>query len=192
MNDPAAPAIHHPAEQALFEETLSCDQSLPADFILGSSSVRTGVAENLLRSIALVEDGRPEDHDERGDSSQQLARLEAKLDLTLQLMGRLVRQQADALPLRPLRWSRRGIRLQMGPRNGSQPGTQGVVRLQPSDWLPEYVDLPVEVAAEAADGAGGHFLWLRFTGLGDGLEMALERHLFRVHRRQIADSRRNR
>lgn len=192
MNDPSAPSIHHPAEQALFEETLSCDQSLPAEFIAGNGGIRAGVAESLLRSIALVEDGRSDDHDERNESSQQLARLEAKLDLSLQLIGRLVRQQSDSLPLRPVRWSRRGIRLQVGPRNGSAAGTHGVVRLQPSDWLPESVDLPVEVMAEAADGAGAHYLWLRFSALGDSLEMALERHLFRVHRRQVADSRRTR
>jgi hypothetical protein len=35
-------------------------------------------------------------------------------------------------------------------------------------------------------------LWLGFTGLGDNLNAAVERHLFRLHRRQIADSRRNR
>ena len=67
-----------------------------------------------------------------------------------------------------------------------------MVRLQPSDWLPDHIDLPVEVIAEAADGSGGHFLWLRFQRLGDGLEMAMERHLFRLHRRQVAEARRAR
>jgi hypothetical protein len=72
------------------------------------------------------------------------------------------------------------------------PGQAGVVRLQPSDWLPDHIDLPVEVIAEAADAGGGHFLWLRFQRLGDGLEMAMERHLFRLHRRQVAEARRAR
>ena len=49
-----------------------------------------------------------------------------------------------------------------------------------------------KVIAEAADGSGGHFLWLRFQRLGDGLEMAMERHLFRLHRRQVAEARRAR
>jgi len=56
----------------------------------------------------------------------------------------------------------------------------------------EHIDLPVEVIAEAADGGGGHYLWLRFQRLGDGLEMAMERHLFRLHRRQVAEARRAR
>ena len=63
-------------------------------------------------------------------------------------------------------------------------------RLQPCDWLPDHIDLPVVIVAEAANGAGAHYLWLRFEGLSDALEMALERHLFRLHRRQIAEARR--
>lgn len=190
MNTPAAPSIHHPAESELFDETLSCDVDLPADFVRGSGPVRASVAEQLLRSVAMVEDSRGDDKDDRGETSIAQQRMEAKLDLVLVLVGRLVRQQTEALPLRPVRWSRRGIRLQLGPRSGAAAGSQGIVRLQPSDWLPDHVDLPVQVLAEAANGAGGHYLWLRFSELGDGLEMALERHLFRVHRRQVADARR--
>ncbi|MET0129252.1 MAG: PilZ domain-containing protein [Stenotrophomonas chelatiphaga] len=191
MNDPRTSDIHHPAESELFDETLSCELALPAEFRVGSAVIRPGSAETLLRSVALVEDARGDDgHDDRGESTLQLQRLEAKLDLTMVLLGRLVRQSAQDLPLRPLRWSRRGIRLEQGPRTGAAPGALGVIRLQPSDWLPDHIDLPVAVIAEAANGAGAHFLWLRFEGLSDGLEMALERHLFRLHRRQIAEARR--
>jgi len=190
MNDPAAPAIHHPAESALFDETLCCDLDLPADFLRGSAAVRAGVAEQLLRSIALVEDSRGDEKDERGETSLAQQRIEAKLDLVLVLVGRLVRERHADLPLRPVRWSRRGIRLELGPRSGATVGTQGLVRLQPSEWLPDHVDLPVEVLAEAASPAGSHYLWLRFGALGDSLEMALERHLFRIHRRQVAEARR--
>jgi len=183
--------IHHPAESELFDETLSCDVALPAEFRLGSSVIRPGSAETLLRSVALVEDSRGDDgHDDRGESSAQLQRLEAKLDLTMVLLGRLVRQSAQDLDLRPLRWSRRGIRLELGARTGAAAGSLGVIRLQPCDWLPDHIDLTVTVLAEAATGAGSCFLWLRFAPMSDGLEMALERHLFRLHRRQVADSRR--
>ncbi|KAF1017203.1 MAG: hypothetical protein GAK31_00462 [Stenotrophomonas maltophilia] len=187
-----ATTLHHPAESELFDETLSCELPLPAEFLAGSQPGRTSAAEGLLRSVALVEDSRGEDHDDRDGNSLQLQRLEAKLDLAMVLLGRLVRQQGNDLPLRPVRWSRRGIRLQLGPRSGASPGQHGVVRLQPSDWLPDHIDLPVEVVAEAADGNGSRYLWLHFTTLGDGLEMAMERHLFRLHRRQVAEVRRQR
>ena len=122
--------------------------------------------------------------------SRTLSRLEAKLDLVMVLLGRLVRQSVQDLPLRPLRWSRRGIRLEQGSRSGAAPGSMGVIRLQPCDWLPDHIDLPVVIVAEAANGSGAHYLWLSFEGLSDALEMALERHLFRLHRRQIAEARR--
>ena len=193
MTDGHASAIHHPAEVELFDDTLSCDLGLPAEFKLGSAVVRAGAAEILLRSVALVVGGRGEDAgEERAEASQQLQRLEAKLDLTLLLLGRLVRQSTDALPLRPVRWSRRGLRLELGSRSGASPGTQGLARLQPSDWLPDCVELPVTVLAEAASSSGGFHLWLRFQSTSDALEMALERHLFRLHRRQVAESRRAR
>ncbi|MCG8276544.1 PilZ domain-containing protein [Stenotrophomonas sp. NLF4-10] len=192
MNEPGASVVHHPAETELFADTLTCDVALPAGFEAGSSVVHPGAAEMLLRSVALVEDSRStEDNDERGESSLQAQRLEARMDLVLVLLGRLLRQSdTTALPLRPLRWSRRGLRMELGQRTGSAPGTQGIVRLQPADWLPDHIELPVQVLAEAASGNGGHYLWLRLNDPGTALEMALERHLFRLHRRQIANSRR--
>jgi hypothetical protein len=191
MTDLRTSAIHHPAESELFDETLSCELALPAEFRIGSAVIRPGTAETLLRSVALVEDARGDDgHDDRSDATLQVQRLEAKLDLVMVLLGRLVRQTTQDLPLRPLRWSRRGIRLEQGTRSGATPGSMGVIRLQPCDWLPDHIDLPVIIVAEAANGSGAHYLWLRFEGLSDALEMALERHLFRLHRRQIAEARR--
>ncbi|KAB7633162.1 MULTISPECIES: PilZ domain-containing protein [Stenotrophomonas] len=191
MTELRTSAIHHPAESELFDETLSCELALPAEYRIGSAVIRPGTAETLLRSVALVEDARGDDgHDDRSDATLQVQRLEAKLDLVMVLLGRLVRQSSQDLPLRPLRWSRRGIRLEQGARSGAAPGSMGVIRLQPCDWLPDHIDLPVVIVAEAANGAGAHYLWLRFEGLSDALEMALERHLFRLHRRQIAEARR--
>ncbi len=160
MTDLRTSAIHHPAESELFDETLSCELALPAEFRIGSAVIRPGTAETLLRSVALVEDARGDDgHDDRSDATLQVQRLEAKLDLVMVLLGRLVRQSSQDLPLRPLRWSRRGIRLEQGARSGAAPGSMGVIRLQPCDWLPDHIDLSrllqgfadVEVIAEASN-----------------------------------------
>ena len=193
MSDPAASAIHHPAETELFADTLSCDVALPAEFVLGSSAPPAQAAEGLLRSLALVEDSRgAEDNEERNETNQQIQRLEARLDLALMMLGKLLRQSTPALPLRPLRWSPRGLRLELGQRSGATAGSQGVIRLQPSEWLPDLIELPVQVLAEADSGNGGYHLWLRVEAGSDALQMALERHLFRLHRRQVAAARRPR
>lgn len=185
--------IHHPAECELFEGALSCELLQPAEFRPGSAAGRQSAAESLLRSLAQIEDSRGEGlGDERSELPPATQRMEAKLDLMMILVSRLVRQHEDTLPLRPVRWSRRGIRLETGVRTAAAPGAAGVLCLQPSEWLPEKIELPVTLLSEAASGSGGFFLWLKFADLGAGLEAAMERHLFRLHRRQIADARHER
>lgn len=182
--------LHHRAECELFDDALSCQLPQPAEFRLGSAPGRQAAAESLLRSLAQVEDFRAEDlGEERGELPLAVQRMEAKLDLMMVLVGRLVRQQHDALPLRPVRWSRRGIRLETGARTAAAPGAAGVLCLQPCQWLPEQIELPVSLLGEAVSGNGGFYLWLKFAQLGAGLEAAMERHLFRLHRRQIAEAR---
>jgi len=70
-------SLHHPAESELFDETLSCELALPAEYQAGSALGRTGNAEALLRSLALVEDSRVDEHEERSEATLQLQRLEA-------------------------------------------------------------------------------------------------------------------
>ncbi|KRG67928.1 hypothetical protein ABB27_07945 [Stenotrophomonas terrae] len=185
--------IDHPAETELFDDTLSCELSLPVEFQAGATLQRPGSTEMLLRSIALVEDARNADDgsDERNDNSLQLQRLEARLDLTLVLLGRLLQRDAPAATITALRWSRHGLRLQRDELAGYAAGTKGVVRLQPAEWLPDLIELPVVVLAEAAT-PNGPQLWVRLDAQNEALLAAVERHLFRLHRKQIADSRRNR
>lgn len=181
------------AETALFDDTLVCDVILPADFVAGAAPGGLAQAEATLRALAQVEDLRSEESaEERGELPALAAqRIEAKLDLVLALLGRLVAQSGQALSPLPLRWSRRGLRLLV---NAVAPiaavGARGLLRLQPSDWYPDRMELPVIVLAEAEAGPGMRQLWLRFEALPEGLEEAIDRHLFRLHRRQVAVNRR--
>ncbi|CAG2090169.1 PilZ domain-containing protein [Xanthomonas arboricola pv. juglandis] len=178
------------ADAALFADTLSCEVRLPAGFRAGSDAGSHSAAETLLRSLGQVEDLRSEDTSEdRGELPLLVQRMDAKLDLMLALIGRLVQKGDTGLIQANVHWSVRGIRLSCA--SSHPPGTLGSVCLQPSDWLPELVQLPAEVLASASDGHD-HWLWLRFAPLSPGLQEALERHLFRLHRRQIADARRQR
>jgi hypothetical protein len=180
------------AETGLFGEALSCEAVLNADFSPGHGVGRLPQAEALLRGLAQVEDLRTEDsgEDKRGELPLLAQRMDAKLDLMLVMIGRLMRQSGQVLPPRPLRWSARGLRLLLEPETPA-PGldTPGVVRLQPSDWLPDELELPALVSASATT-PEGLWIWLRFSGLTPGLEEALDRHLFRMHRRQVAENRR--
>lgn len=192
MNDPAARIAQHPAETELFADTLSCDITLPAVFEAGVGVRRPGSAEMLLRSVALVEDSRgADDGEDRAEGGAHLQRLEARMDLALVLLGRLLQQSTPVLPAHTVRWSRLGLRLDSPQRFGAVAGTTGVIRLQPADWLPDPIELPVQVMTEQ-EIEGIHHLWLRLHSSSDALTAAVERHLFRLHRRQIAESRRSR
>ncbi|QJD67690.1 PilZ domain-containing protein [Xanthomonas campestris pv. badrii] len=178
------------AEAELFADTLSCQLRLPAGFHAGGDAGAHSAAETLLRSLGQVEDLRSEEASEdRGELPLLVQRMDAKLDLMLALIGRLVRQGDSGLIQNLVHWSVRGIRLNCATSHAA--GTTGVVCLQPSDWLPELVQLPAQVLASASDGHD-QWLWLRFAPLAPGLQDALERHLFRLHRRQIAEARRQR
>lgn len=179
------------AERELFGEALACEGRLPAEFHADGVDAARALerAESLLRSIALIEDGQAEESEERGATELALQRIEARLNLLLELVGALARGGQAGLPVAAVRWSRRG--LVMARAADAVPGQAGWVRMQPAAWLPQTIDLPVEVAA-VGDRAGEPAIWLRFAPLPEALESALERHLFRQHRRAIADARRQR
>lgn len=181
------------AEAELFSDALSCEIDLPVQFRPGLSPMRATTATLTLKALAQVDDIRElrqnVSGDERTAQMPSLLRLDAKLDLMLMLLTRLVRQSEQSLSVRPVRWSRHGMRLEIGQRTGALPGTAGMLSLQPADWLPEHIDLPVIILSETDSGRGGFFLWLRFSELGAPLEEAVERHLFRLHRQIFAETR---
>jgi len=181
------------ADAVLFGDVLACEEVRCAAFVpaaLDPATVQSDSvqAETFLQAIAVVEDGRGDDPEEHGPTTLALNRIESKLDLLTTLVGALLRN-SDADPVQAIRWSALGVCI----RNATvlPEGTTGYFRIQPSDWLPQTLRLPASVLAHDGNGADSA-LWLRFEALSPGLETALERHLFRVHRREIAERRRPR
>lgn len=183
MTTPAAAA-----DRLLFDDSLACEELRPAAFVPrmpGADQVFAASGEALLRALAVVEDGPRPEEPETGDHA--LPRIEAKLDLLTTLVAGLCRLDDD--PVRPLRWSARGACLVLDAAPAA--GGSGLFRVRPADWLPSTLLLPAtEIAREAVQ--GGVRCWLRFDALPGALEAALERHLFRIHRRAVAESRRPR
>ena len=180
------------ADATLFGEALACEEVRPAGFEPASPDASALHAEALraeafLQALAVVEDSRGEDPEEHGPAALALQRIEARLDLLTALVGALL-QGTDRDPPRLLRWSALGACL---PGTDAPVGSTGWLRLQPSDRLPQPLRLPVRVLA-AEPATDGSRLWLRFEGLPPALAAALERHLFRQHRREVAERRRPR
>ena len=179
------------ADAELFGDLLVFDDRRPAAFLPGPTNpaaahVASARTEMLLTSLALSENARSEDGDEHAEPSSALQRVEAKLDLVLGLLGTMMSERGDLPSPTLLRWSTRGARIDiLGDALAIRPGARGVLRVQPADWLPDCIELPAH--AIAVDGVR---TWLAFEPLSPPLADALERHLFRLHRKQVAESRR--
>lgn len=191
------------ARAAIFDDALPCDEARPAAFVPGALSPAAAHAacvraESLLRALAIVEDSRSEEPEEHGVAELAMHRIEAKIDLLTALVARLAQREGSD-PTRAMRWTARGVELDLDDVRGDDandasrpriaPGVHGAFRLQPSDWLPDTLTLPAVVLALEPHPGGSHAI-LQFDAVPAHLQAALERHLFRVHRRSVAERRR--
>ena len=173
------------ADAALFEGAVACElkarmQLLPAPLMAGA----TDAAERLLRDLAMVEERRGEHEDPAHPPDPALRRLEAKLDLTLQLLAQALPALAGPPP-RPVRLSAAGVRFEGPTGVAAAVGSLAVLAWQPGEGLPLTLHLPVTCLAQ-----GGGRSWWRFDALPPSLADLLERHVFRLHRRGLAAQRR--
>lgn len=174
------------AGQQLFAEHLDCTVELGCRIEPWRVLGRDG-AEMRLRAVSLVEDARADENEERQDRTLQ--RLEAKLDLVLALCGQLLRERSSALAVRPVRLSARGAAFALAAGDAPvQAGAAVVFTFQAAEWLADPVSLPARVLAVEADGASTR-VHLAFQEPGHPLDELLERHVFRLHRRGIAQQR---
>lgn len=180
------------AERRLFGEALVCSDELSWTLTPGPDRAdeilrHQAMAERLLRSAASAEASGPEDP-EHSPQDSALLRMEAKIDLALELLGRMLSAEQPQSAPRPVRWSRLGAQVVASSERTA--GSRHLLSLQLPTGLNLPLRLPVEVLASEARDSGHWALWLSFTPAPAGLEAALERFLFRQHRRQIAAHRR--
>lgn len=169
------------AEAALFGEALALALTLRLELRAGPPPHGAfDTAERLLRDLAMIDERRGDDTDAGAANDPALRRLEAKLDLTLQLLAAALPQLFSPPPV-PVRIGARGLRL---PADPAMPDA-AVLRWQPADSLPLCLHLPVSRFASDATQD-----WWAFAPLPEALDDALSRHLFRLHRREIATQRR--
>ncbi|MCK7595153.1 PilZ domain-containing protein [Pseudomarimonas salicorniae] len=176
------------AVEQLFGDALSCESEIPVAYrshAPDAQSVDRAVehAELVLKSLALIEEAPHEEGDEHAAERAHLQRLEAKLNLVLETLSGILRRERSDLPQQRFRWSRFGAEL-MHP--GGDVPERGFLLLQPLAWLPQRLELPVNCIAKTPAEGGGSRVWLRFAPQPPSLEQALERHLFRLHRRELA------
>ncbi|HEY4974688.1 MAG TPA: PilZ domain-containing protein [Steroidobacteraceae bacterium] len=140
----------------------------------------------LLQTCVAVEEHPARDNNEDlGPLAGELARLDFKLNLVMQLLAKLVSKDRMP-PATPILFNSLGASWTCV---GQTPpvGGHGLLRVQLRSSLPQPLELPAQVVA-----VEGSIAKVKFPGLTLGVAELIQRLAFVRHRRQIADARKAR
>jgi hypothetical protein len=138
----------------------------------------------LLQACAAIEDGRDKNED-LGPLAGEIARLDFKVNLLLQLVGRLVAAGRLATPT-TIQFNARGASWTCFDA-APQLGDRGLLRVQLRRSLPQLLELPAEVV-----GVEGSVVRVRFVELPEPVAEMIQKLAFLRHRHHIADVRKAR
>ena len=145
--------------------------------------------QQVLVADASLDEQRPhtdKKSDEEHELAEDLQRVEFKVNVLIQLVARLLNREGELPPVRSFRLYSAGVEwLAAGE---AAPSGAGLVSLHVSRNFPQPLLLPGRVLGQHADGEGS---WVRFVfeGLTPSVTDALERLVFRHHRRLVAGTR---
>ncbi len=140
-----------------------------------------------LQALALFEETPKELFNDAMPKGQELLHLEAKLDVVLSLVTRLVSHQ-QGLPKRHNTVLRADTLEWTGPgAEQARTGDSGVIVLYPNPMLPMPFRLAGRVVS-TVERSGAKWRLTRFEHLSPLVSVGLEKLVFRRHRRQVAIS----
>lgn len=181
-------------EQQLFGEQVSYFDRLPLDLEPLSLPLTSAQRERLaarnvsvLRAVGVLEEHRGEPEDRTGTDGE-LARLDLKLNLVVELLGVVINMQRPLPPDQEVRLSHRGLSW-TSDRLLAQPGDSVLVSLFLHACSAQAVQWDARLLASRDEGDGIHRCWAAFETMPDAMLKYLERLIFRHHRRQIAEER---
>lgn len=172
-----------------FEQRVSCEESLHADceplaWPLPPARLQL-LAErnaNVLAAIAALEERRADTGEDDSPLMQEMLRMDAKLNVLVEIVNNLLLPDSTLPPRQLLRFNAIGAVLPAG----LAPAGDGLLlrmRFDPCRSLP--LELAAQVARQFDDGR----VFVAFAPLGDALGDAIERMVFRHHRRKVAGAR---
>jgi hypothetical protein len=133
---------------------------------------------------ALEEHGQPEKADERSPNHADIVRLEMKINLLLDLVGKLMTASHPRPEAMSVRFNALGAVWQ---HKGTVPttGSYGVLELYLRESIVEPLRLSGRVSGVSAEGK----VQVKFDNCGEAVADLIEKLAFRRHRRQIAGAR---
>jgi hypothetical protein len=146
------------------------------------------IADRNLRLLqactALEEHGQVEKPDENSPHSADILRLDMKMNLLLDLVGRILIANQPRPKAAHVRFNALGAVFKL-PDTPLQPGNEGIVEIQLKDFLVEPLRLIGRVANVSPEGQ----VKVKFIHPGEAIANLIEKLAFRRHRRQVADQR---
>lgn len=175
------------ADTGIFAGCVSCEDCVPLAWRDRDRPLTDGelfrLQERSLRAL------RAEPADEHEEQNPEMLRLHEKLDALMESVGRLLAAHHPAPAARNLRLSRRGVAWSMPAEQAPAAGGYGVIELHLHPRLLQPLLLPARIVA-VHPGDGGATVEAAFEPIAEIMESALERHVFRRHRRAVAETRR--
>ncbi len=138
---------------------------------------------SVLVAVSALMDRRSDTGEDDSPLTQEVARLDAKLNVLMEIVNRLLLPQAGLPPRIPVRVNAAGAAL---PWDGLPPvGTPVMLKLHFDACRALPLELPGLRMAGPTDGKG----FVAFDGLTEPVRDGIERLVFRQHRRQVAEAR---
>lgn len=172
-----------------FSDRVTCEDRWSVDALTLEWPLPEGQATQLaernavaLATLGALEDRRPETTDEDTPVLQELARLDAKLTALVDIVNRLLVPAESRPPRRRVQFNALGavIPMQLVPS-----GAAILLRLR-FDVCPSLpLELPARLERQLDDGRA----FVVFLEMSEATGDAIERHVFRHHRRKVAESR---
>jgi hypothetical protein len=177
-------------KSAVLADALSYESALPMSWtplaVLPDSATLERYNEDNLRALAAValldeqRSGGSGSSEDANGLEGEIARLNQKMNLLVDLVSFLVGQQAPAPEATAVRLSWQGIAWR-----GTGTIGNGLVNLRLHRSVPQPFSWPARVIV-----ADGGEVYARFEPMSEPCQTALERHVFLHHRRSIAGTRR--
>jgi len=169
---------------------LTIDAVIPVA-VLPDGDARADVAPEsalqVLRALNMLALGARADAGETPgtETSHDFARLEAKIDMLLALVGSLVTGHMTLPPARRVQFSAESVVVSVDERRKT--GDPVVVALYLSHEIPQPLYLPAAVDSVNPSSNGTHFeVRLEFAPLNAAIRDELERYIFLRHRRELS------
>lgn len=139
-----------------------------------------------LRAAAVLEDRHPGPEDQSGLEGE-VARLEIKVDLLIDLMSAVMSLQQPPPAAHEVTMTSTAVAWVEAGREFAV-GETYMLSLFPYRSPPQSLQWPVRIECVVGD-AGGHRVGARFAAMPEAMAHQVERLVFRRHRRRIADER---